>query len=154
MTTCQLCGRESDNSAFCSICEPRASRVADVDSQAVPQFRCTICGQIGTVGRCCGRDTREPLNEMARAEVDGQSSLPAKCTGCKIENGYKHTLWNAGGDRIGDYRESKEEVCFCDDCASAYDICEECSALLADEVFVPPCGDVLCPECRDKESEQ
>jgi hypothetical protein len=35
MTTCQLCNRETDNSAFCSTCEPRASRVADVDSQAV-----------------------------------------------------------------------------------------------------------------------
>ena len=34
MTTCQLCGRETDNSAFCSTCEPRASRLADVDSQA------------------------------------------------------------------------------------------------------------------------
>jgi hypothetical protein len=34
MTTCQLCGRETDNSAFCSTCEPKASRVADVDSHA------------------------------------------------------------------------------------------------------------------------
>jgi hypothetical protein len=34
MTTCQLCNRETDNSAFCSTCEPKASRVADVDSQA------------------------------------------------------------------------------------------------------------------------
>ena len=32
-------------------------------------FRCTVCGQIGTVGRCCGLDTREPLNELARARV-------------------------------------------------------------------------------------
>jgi hypothetical protein len=31
-------------------------------------WRCTICGQIGTVGRCCGNDTREPLNDAARAE--------------------------------------------------------------------------------------
>ena len=40
---------------------------------AVPndsQFRCTVCGQIGTVGRCCGLDTREPLNDLARAEVE------------------------------------------------------------------------------------
>lgn len=33
------------------------------------QFRCTVCGQIGTVGRCCGLDTREPLNNLARAEI-------------------------------------------------------------------------------------
>ena len=33
------------------------------------QFRCTVCGQIGTVGRCCGLNTREPLNDLARAEL-------------------------------------------------------------------------------------
>ena len=25
------------------------------------QFRCTECGRIGTVGRCCGRDTQEAV---------------------------------------------------------------------------------------------
>ena len=34
------------------------------------QFRCTVCGQVGTVGRCCGLDTREPLNDLARAELE------------------------------------------------------------------------------------
>lgn len=34
------------------------------------QFRCTVCGGIGTVGRCCGRDTREPMNSQARAEIE------------------------------------------------------------------------------------
>jgi hypothetical protein len=33
------------------------------------QFHCTVCGQVGTVGRCCGLDTREPLNALARAEL-------------------------------------------------------------------------------------
>ncbi len=23
-------------------------------------WRCTVCGRIGTVGRCCGEETREP----------------------------------------------------------------------------------------------
>ena len=32
------------------------------------QWRCTACGRIGTVGRCCGLDTRIPLNELARQE--------------------------------------------------------------------------------------
>lgn len=32
-------------------------------------FRCTVCGRIGLVGRCCGEDTREPLNDLAREEV-------------------------------------------------------------------------------------
>lgn len=30
-------------------------------------WRCTVCGQIGTVGRCCGRDTREPVGGTAGA---------------------------------------------------------------------------------------
>ena len=24
-------------------------------------WRCTVCGRIGTVGRCCGEGTREPV---------------------------------------------------------------------------------------------
>jgi hypothetical protein len=33
-----------------------------------PQWKCTVCGRIGTVGRCCGLKTREPLNLAARTE--------------------------------------------------------------------------------------
>jgi predicted metal-binding protein len=32
-------------------------------------FVCTKCGRTGSVGRCCGNDTREPLNELAKQEV-------------------------------------------------------------------------------------
>lgn len=31
-------------------------------------YRCTVCGREGTVGRCCGDETRIPLNEKARKE--------------------------------------------------------------------------------------
>ena len=34
------------------------------------QWQCTVCGRIGTVGRCCGYDTRKPLNEAARQEAE------------------------------------------------------------------------------------
>lgn len=34
------------------------------------KFQCTKCGQIGSVGRCCGLDTRTPLNDAARAESE------------------------------------------------------------------------------------
>lgn len=33
------------------------------------RFRCTICGQVGAVGRCCGNETREPMNDLARDEA-------------------------------------------------------------------------------------
>ena len=53
---------EQENASGATV--PCISLLAD-DSQ----FRCTICGRIGTVGRCCGIDTREPLNDLARAEL-------------------------------------------------------------------------------------
>jgi len=34
-----------------------------------PSWRCTVCGRVGTVGRCCGVDTREPLNISAKTEA-------------------------------------------------------------------------------------
>ena len=33
-------------------------------------YRCTVCGRVGTVGRCCGNETREPLNDLARREQE------------------------------------------------------------------------------------
>ena len=41
------------------------------------QFRCTVCSRIGTVGRCCGLDTREPLNDLARAELIAEEKRKA-----------------------------------------------------------------------------
>lgn len=29
-------------------------------------YKCTVCGREGTVGRCCGDDTRIPLNDKAK----------------------------------------------------------------------------------------
>ena len=31
-------------------------------------FRCTVCDRKGTVGRCCGEETRIPLNQLAKEE--------------------------------------------------------------------------------------
>ena len=33
-------------------------------------YECTVCGRIGSVGRCCGDETRRPLNNAARAEIE------------------------------------------------------------------------------------
>lgn len=44
------------------------------------QFRCTVCGQIGTVGRCCGLNTREPLNDLARAEIEAEHDTKTRIT--------------------------------------------------------------------------
>jgi len=42
------------------------------------QFRCTVCGRIGSVGRCCGLDTREPLNDLAKAELAADEKRMAR----------------------------------------------------------------------------
>lgn len=34
-----------------------------------PIFRCSLCGRIGTGERCCGRETRIPLNDAALQEI-------------------------------------------------------------------------------------
>jgi len=31
-------------------------------------YRCTVCGREGRVGRCCGDETRAPLNDLAKKE--------------------------------------------------------------------------------------
>ena len=44
-------------------------------------YKCTICGRVGTVGRCCGDETREPLNDFAREEqekIKSQNLLKAE----------------------------------------------------------------------------
>jgi len=37
-------------------------------------YRCTVCGRVGTVGRCCGEDTREPVHAT---DVEGAEPLGA-----------------------------------------------------------------------------
>lgn len=34
-------------------------------SRETDSWRCTTCGRVGTVGRCCGEDTREPVSSNA-----------------------------------------------------------------------------------------
>ncbi|MBT9167232.1 MAG: hypothetical protein DDT19_00557 [Syntrophomonadaceae bacterium] len=34
--------------------------IEDAEACDVEFWRCTKCGRIGTVGRCCGENTREP----------------------------------------------------------------------------------------------
>lgn len=43
-----------------------SAQPCDVANEA-DLWRCTVCGRIGTVGRCCGEDTRNPV----RAPNDG-----------------------------------------------------------------------------------
>jgi hypothetical protein len=57
---------ECDKCDWVSTPPPVQSDQPDTD----PHFRCTVCGQIGTVGRCCGLETREAMNEAARMEID------------------------------------------------------------------------------------
>ena len=41
-------------------------------------WRCTVCGRTGTVGRCCGEETREPVRAPNAAPC-AQSDLNLSC---------------------------------------------------------------------------
>lgn len=43
------------------------------DIENEPAWQCTICGRIGTVGRCCGKNTRRPLNRVAFEELNKEA---------------------------------------------------------------------------------
>jgi len=34
-----------------------------------PKYRCEVCGNIGRVGRCCGKESQIPVNMQAAIEV-------------------------------------------------------------------------------------
>ena len=40
------------------------------------KFRCTKCGRIGTVGRCCGRDTREAVCKVKDIDLSDLANFP------------------------------------------------------------------------------
>lgn len=53
-----------------------------------PLYRCTVCGRVGTVGRCCGLETREPLTPECQPERSKPTqSLPLEPTPAMIEAG-------------------------------------------------------------------
>jgi|GEM_PF-4919603 len=41
--------------------ELNGARTASDVAKEPNLWRCTVCGRIGTVGRCCGEETREPV---------------------------------------------------------------------------------------------
>ncbi len=44
------------------------------ESDETDLWRCTVCGRLGTVGRCCGEETREPVrapNARVKAAAEG-----------------------------------------------------------------------------------
>lgn len=49
-------------------------RIKIIEDAHEPTYRCTVCGRIGSVGRCCGDDTRIPVKldlEPTGAELVG-----------------------------------------------------------------------------------
>ena len=69
------------------------------DTKQDAQFLCTVCGQIGVVGRCCGLDTREPLNDRARNEILAEEQRKANSEPttihCEFEEG---ECWQRTGE--------------------------------------------------------
>lgn len=41
-------------------------------------YKCTVCGREGRVGRCCGDETRIPLNKLAMEEFQRMNTRQQK----------------------------------------------------------------------------
>ena len=54
-------------------------------------WRCTVCGRFGTVGRCCGEETRERVT-MEQLLAENEALLDAL---------RQITEWPDGGNRYG-----------------------------------------------------
>lgn len=46
-------------------------------------WRCTVCGRTGTVGRCCGEETREPVQFKMQSSISPLTAQPpSSCLSC------------------------------------------------------------------------
>jgi hypothetical protein len=71
----------------------------------------------------------------------------SKCTTCGRSGAIPVEVWDAGGQRIGDYREWKETIALCETCCGSLTACEGCCALISDNVAIQG-PDILCPDCK------
>lgn len=62
-------------------------------------WRCTVCGRIGTVGRCCGEETRERVEalDLLPDEIDMIEHNPDEgphmfCCGREVLRGFNDLL--------------------------------------------------------------
>lgn len=63
ITHCDNCGCDWLDNGLNPIGCPYCKQSASVDEVKEPDlWRCTVCGRVGTVGRCCGEETRERVN--------------------------------------------------------------------------------------------
>ena len=66
---CDNCGCDWLDNGLNPVGCPYCKQTASVDEVKEPDlWRCTVCGRIGTVGRCCGEETREPVNHAVLSE--------------------------------------------------------------------------------------
>ena len=50
-------------------------------------YKCTICGREGRVGRCCGDETRIPLNNLAEKEQKHNQSVTHQSIEAAVHGG-------------------------------------------------------------------
>ena len=63
ITHCDNCGCDWLDNGLNPVGCPYCKQPASVDEVKEPDlWRCTVCGRVGTVGRCCGEETRERAN--------------------------------------------------------------------------------------------
>jgi hypothetical protein len=91
---------------WCHPGDPRATAVSEPPPAVAsePQWRCTKCGQVGTVGRCCGLNTRVPLNDAARAEVAKPDTITATIACRTVSEANSHQHWRERQRRAKEQR--------------------------------------------------
>ena len=63
VTHCDNCGCDWLDNGLNPVGCPYCKQTSSVDEvKETDLWRCTVCGRVGTVGRCCGEETREPVN--------------------------------------------------------------------------------------------
>lgn len=81
---CEKCGGDLGGGAIaltCADCSNLNRAHSTASEPEDTQYQCTICGRIGSVGRCCGLETRMPLNDAARAEQRARrTTYPHACS--------------------------------------------------------------------------
>lgn len=69
ITHCDTCGCDWLDNGLNPVGCPYCKQTASVEEMKAPDlWRCTVCGRVGTVGRCCGEETREPVNHAVLSE--------------------------------------------------------------------------------------
>jgi len=84
---CWKCGNDlttGDMGLTCQRCSNLNRAQSTASNTEDTRYQCTVCGRIGSVGRCCGIETRIAINDAARAEQRAPRQYGPYPHACKV----------------------------------------------------------------------